>query len=118
MKKIKLLFLILMISVLFIGCSSTKIPSPSYGYESKMSQSQTDQLLEKKDKSFYKTETNTRKIIFSSRLSLTVDKPDTANIKIEKIAKKYKGYVNELGTKRTIIRVKSTYFDAAIRDIS
>jgi len=118
MKKIKLLVLTLMFSILFISCSSSRLNSPSNGYESKMEQSNSDMLLANKDKSFYKTEIKKRKIIFSALLSLSVDKLDTVNIQIEKIAKKYKGYVNELGTYRTIIRVKSTYLDAAIRDIS
>ena len=74
-------------------------------------------LLSNKDKSFYETKTIERKILFSAFLSLTVDKPDTANIYIEKIAKKYHGYVNEIGIYRTVIRVKSTDLDSAIKDI-
>ena len=107
-----------MLSGLFIGCSSSRRSSPAYGYESTTEQSNSDLLLANKDKYFYETKTIERKILFSAFISLTVDKPDTANIYIEKIAKKYNGYVNEVGTYRTVIRIKSTNLDSAIKDIS
>lgn len=59
-----------------------------------------------------------RKILFSARLALAVENPDSANVKIEEIAKKNEGYVNEIGTYQTIIRVKSDNLNSAIDEIS
>lgn len=113
MKKLKLFNLVLLLSGVVISCSPTK--QSGYSYEA-MAQSSSDQFLTNNDHN--KNKAISRKILFSASLSLTVEQPDTANVQIEKIAKKYKGYVNEIGTHRTIIRVKSADLDAAIKDIS
>ncbi|MCF8298469.1 MAG: DUF4349 domain-containing protein [Saprospiraceae bacterium] len=77
-------------------------------------------LIAGTNESFYKlgTETKVRKILFSANLSLTVKNPDTANARIENIAKKYEGYVNQIGTYRTVIRVKSEKLNEALEEIS
>lgn len=49
---------------------------------------------------------------------MAVEIPDTANAHIEKIAKKYNGYVNEIGTYKTIIRVESKHFEDAVGEIT
>ena len=118
MKKVRLFILTITLSGFFVGCSSTRSSSAGWNYDSENEQLNSDLLLASNDKSFYKTKSIERKVLFSALLSLTVGKPDTANIQIEKIAKKYNGYVNEIGTYRTIIRVKSTNLDSAIKDIS
>lgn len=59
-----------------------------------------------------------RKILYSANLALAVKNPDTLNVQLERIAKKYHGYVNETGTYQTVIRVKSDELNPAINEIS
>ncbi|MCB0550972.1 MAG: DUF4349 domain-containing protein [Phaeodactylibacter sp.] len=59
-----------------------------------------------------------RKVLFSAYLALAVDNPDSTSRQIAMIAEKYNGYVNEIGTYQTIIRVESTQLDAAIAEIA
>ena len=58
-----------------------------------------------------------KKVIFSAYLSLKVKNIDTANAKIVSIAKKYNGYVQELGTYSSTIRVKSDNLNDAVKEI-
>ncbi|MEQ8706707.1 MAG: DUF4349 domain-containing protein [Phaeodactylibacter sp.] len=59
-----------------------------------------------------------RKILYDADLTLTVETSDSTNSYIQAIAKRYGGYVNEIGTYRSIIRVESEALDAAIDEIS
>jgi len=59
-----------------------------------------------------------RKILYSAYLNLAVKNRDTTANEISKIAKKHKGYVNETGTHRCVIRVKSEQLDLAMNDLS
>lgn len=58
-----------------------------------------------------------RRILFSALLSMAVENPDSANVSLTTIAGKYHGYVNQLGTFQTIIRVRSEYFNQAMEEI-
>lgn len=107
-----------MLSGVLIGCSTTRQGTAAYSYEPKMEQSNSDLLFASNKDRYYGTERVEKKILFSAFLSLTVEVPDTANSQIEKIAKKYNGYINEIGTYRTIIRVKSENLNDAIKEIS
>lgn len=101
MKQLRLSIMALILSGFLLSCSTSKQAPGAYNYKPKLEQSNSD-----------------RKILFSAYLSLTVDNSDTVNFQIEKIAEKYDGYVNEVGTYRTIIRVKSEKLNEAIEDIS
>jgi len=59
-----------------------------------------------------------RKILYDAYLTLTVETPDSTSLYIQAIAKRYGGYVNEIGTDRSVIRVESPSLDAAIDDVS
>ena len=118
MKKLNLLILYVVLAGFFAGCNSTKSSVATGNYKMINERYRFDKLPANHDDSAHKNETKERKIIYSSFLSLVVEKPDSTNVQIEKIAKKYGGYVNEIGTYRTIIRVKSTHLDDAIKDIS
>lgn len=59
-----------------------------------------------------------RKILYDAYLTLTVETPDSTSLYIQAIAKRFGGYVNEIGTDRSVIRVESQLLDAAIDDIS
>ncbi len=118
MKKARLLISAIFLSGLIMSCSTSKQNTAAYRYEPDMYQYGSEKLLASKDGEYYDVERNEKRIFFSASLSLTVDIPDTANFYIEKIAGKYHGYVNETGTYRTIIRVKSGNFNDAIEEIS
>ncbi len=59
-----------------------------------------------------------RKMLYSANLTLVIENPDTANLRIEQIAERYEGYASEIGTYQSVIRVKSGQLEAAIADIS
>lgn len=59
-----------------------------------------------------------RKILYNADLTLTVEAPDSTNQYIQAIAKRHGGYVNEIGTYRSIIRVESEALDATIAELS
>ncbi len=58
-----------------------------------------------------------RKALYFAYLSLVVENPDSAGRQMGRIAEKYNGYINEIGTTRTVIRVESGQLDAAIAEI-
>lgn len=118
MKKVRLYILALIFSAVLISCNSSRQNIASSGSNQRMEQSSSDFLLSDKSKFNYNGETVEKKILFSAFLSLTVHLPDTANSHIERITKKYDGYINEIGTYRTTIRVKSENLEDAIKDIS
>ncbi len=117
MKTVRLLILALALNGLLISCSTLKKNTVEYNSRPKIEQSSSGLLLADNERD-YDVKDIERKILFSAYLSLTVKIPDTANSHIEKIAKKYKGYINETGTYRTIIRVKSEHLNAAIKEVS
>ncbi len=59
-----------------------------------------------------------RKIIYDAFLSLTVEHPDSTNLRLQQIAESYEGYVSESGTYRSVIRVASNQLDAALTEVS
>ncbi len=115
MKKLQLF--ILTLSVFLISCSSYNNGRGSYR-SVRFLDSPNSGLLANSNNEFINNETIDRKIIFSAFLNIRVINPDTVNSHIEKIAKKYNGYVNKLGTYETIIRVKSDKLNEAIEEIS
>ena len=58
-----------------------------------------------------------RKVIYAAYISLFVENSDIINEKIKNMLPKYKGYINRIGTYRTIIRVKSEYLNSAVDEI-
>lgn len=58
-----------------------------------------------------------RKIISKAYLNMVAKEPEILVKNIQDVAKKYEGYVQESGTERCIIRVKSNSFEEAIKDI-
>lgn len=64
-------------------------------------------------------ESNTpRKILYTAYLTLLVEEPDSTNAALTSIAKAHNGYVSEVGTYRTTIRVESAQLEAALQQIS
>lgn len=108
----------LILSGALIGCSSSRPRTATNNAEPNIEQAGSDLLLASKDDGNYQPQFTQKKILFSAFLSLSVEIPDSANYHIEKISEKYGGYVNEIGTYRTIIRVKSESLNDAIEEIS
>ena len=118
MEKLKFVIFTLILSAALFSCSTSRQGTKVYSYEPNADRSSSASLEANYDGRGYNVDGNERKILFSAILSLTVDMPDSANSHIEKIAKRYDGYVNEIGTFRTIIRVKSEGLNDAIDEIS
>ena len=77
-----------------------------------------NQLISSNSYDIYgKKEVKSKKIVFSATIDLAVHNTDSANSSLIEISKKYNGYVNKTGTKKTIIRVKSDFLNNAIYDL-
>lgn len=83
-----------------------------------LAQVKSDRGFDQSGQDLNRERSQDRKIIFSADLSLTVVHPDSANRQIEKVAKKFDGYINEIGSSKTIIRVKSDSLAAALDELS
>jgi len=57
-------------------------------------------------------------VIFNASIALLVKERETLHSTFESIAKKYSGYVQTLGTNRSVIRVESQHLSTALDDIS
>lgn len=97
---------------------AVRYPTKGYSYYPNTEQSGSALLESSYRERDNNVERFEKRILLSANLSLSVEMPDTVNFHIEKIAKKYDGYVNEIGTFRTIIRVKSESLTNAINEIS
>ena len=64
-----------------------------------------------------KFESLDQKILYSAELSLSVSVVDSANLQIQQIAKSYGGFISEIGTQKSVIRVKAEQLEAAINAI-
>ena len=59
-----------------------------------------------------------RKLVVSATIALSVENTDTTNSQLEKIAKTYDGYVNEMSNHITILRIKAKHLEEALDRIS
>lgn len=134
MKNTALFILTLVVGGALFGCSTTKRSGAVYGYQQGIEYGYEEgsgyryqQSLEPESaarlfgvnaEENYDAVRIEKKILFSASLSLIVKNPDSANYHIQKIAEKYKGYINQTGTYRAVIRVKSEYLNEAVNDIS
>lgn len=98
------LMIILLSAAMLAGCS-TQLPKqrsvacPSFGEDRETKESQ-------------------RLIIYNASITLEVKNPDSTNNHLADIAMKYGGYVQTLGNKKSIIRVKTDKLNFALTDIS
>lgn len=125
MNKFPLLVVILLLPVFISSCSSGNHhagsaypPMDQLDVEMLHVRNEGELMSVDKKESFANVEKSERKILFSAFMTLAVAHPDTANSRIEEIAEKYKGYVNQAGSYQTIIRVKSDQLNQAIEEIS
>jgi hypothetical protein len=112
--KTSLLFLSFVTSIILASCVSQR--SASYAYEGSpaggVNLDQNNELFEQG----VRTESN-KKVIFSSSVYLTVEHPDTAILRLTNIAQKHKGYVQESGTTKCVIRIPNDSRTAAAGEI-
>lgn len=59
-----------------------------------------------------------RMLIYDAELRMVVKNFDSANVTIASIAEHYGGYVQSLGSGRSVIRVKTEYLNAALTDMA
>ncbi|RZS90560.1 DUF4349 domain-containing protein [Aquimarina brevivitae] len=118
MKKVKVFVWIVLCSATLLSCSSYRKSTANYGNEFNTAQADAEVSPTSDAANYYDAEKNIKKVLFSAFLTLKVKVPDTANVHIAKIAERYEGYVNEIGTYRTIIRVKSDRLQEALEEIA
>lgn len=58
--------------------------------------------------------TSERLLIYDAQLTLSVEAPDSIPAQLAALAKAYKGYVQETGTSRNVLRVESAYLEEAL----
>ncbi len=58
-----------------------------------------------------------RKIIYAADLTLVSTLPDSINPQLQQITEKYNGYINNLSTTETTIRIKSEHFETVVEQI-
>jgi hypothetical protein len=110
--KTQLLFLSLLSVLIFASCVTER--SASYAYESGRAggvylEGERDlfgQDLEQR-------QSVDKKVIYSSSIYLTVENPDTAIARLTNIAQQHKGYVQESGTTKCVIRIPNDARTAA-----
>jgi hypothetical protein len=115
------IFIIVIITIFLQSCASQRNKQVSWAaadYQVNLSESESlHRGGDFHSISFEKT-SKVRKVLFSAQLTMTVVHVDTANIELQAIASKYNGYVSQLGSQRTIIRVEGKHLNHAIDDIS
>ena len=118
MENIRLVVLIFIFSGFSLSCSN-KHYSKAGSYEPSAAHrsSELSEISEVDFGSPDKTKAE-RKVIYTAFMTLSVNHPDSTNKLIKEIANKYGGYVNEVGTYRTVIRVKASKLNEAVNDIS
>lgn len=116
MKKIffTLVFAAISFVIMQSSCSTSKHKSANYSYESG---SKTNYELDEGGSEVSSLKVPDRKLIYDATVDIIVKKPDTANVQLIRIAKKYDGYVLSTGTNYTTIRVKADSLQFALNEI-
>lgn len=107
MIQLRTLLFVFSVSILLFSCTSSRYAS-------------VHDIMEAQKKpvtSVYEAKME-RKIIFSADISLATENPDTTNANLLQIAKKYKGYVQDISSRKTVMRVQKEYLNQAIQEIS
>lgn len=126
MKRLHILFASLFTLFLISSCGASKKASSSKGwhYDQASDQGGFGQVVKMEDgvpdeygEFAEKRKVEEKKVIFNGNVSLAVANPDSTNNKLEEIAKKYNGYVTELGSSKSIIRVKHLNMKIALAEV-
>ena len=116
MNKLRTLFISIFLYSILSGCSTPRESVSGYSYESVSK----DQLGRLNEDEYHPSQPdpNNKKILFSATLSLSVSRPDSAVSRIAGTAARYKGYIQETGTYRSVIRVPAASLNPALADLS
>jgi hypothetical protein len=113
-----ILFAVALIISVSTSCSSSKkyrsSYTPAYSYAG-LSGNSTDKAGEWETNNLTNPD---RMMIYNATVTIIVKKPDTTNVRLVKIAKKYNGYVLNTGNTYTTIRVKSDSLYYALAEIT
>ena len=116
MNKLRTLFISIFLYSILSGCSTPRESVSGYSYESVSK----DQLGRLNEDEYHPSQPdpNNKKILFSATLSLSVSRPDSAVSRIAGTAARYKGYIQETGTYRSVIRAPAASLNPALADLS
>ena len=111
----KNLSIVCMLAIAFTSCGTSKgvYSSPaSAERQTEVVYASNEQAVEQP------TGPQQRIVIYNAYVRLVVKSPDSTNIRLATIANKYEGYVQTLGNRASIIRVKADKLQLAVADIS
>jgi len=108
----KLTIILFTTAMLVAGCASMthRAYCPDFGESSPTTSSFTS--------SGQDTHSHKRIVLYNASLNIVVKNPDSTNVRLAEIAKKYEGYVQTLGNEKSIIRVKANKLNIVVADIS
>lgn len=108
MKNVHIFSPFLLLLLAFTSCASQKRASNAYDSGGRSGEN----LKQTAD-----DQGNSKKVIYSTNIDLTVKIPDSASLQIGNIAKKYNGYVQQSGTYSCVIRVEEKHLKTAVEEI-
>lgn len=123
MKSFRLLSLTAILAIALSSCESNQY---SRAYSPAYSTGSNDLLVYKEFESSnarggqqkaYPKEVDQRKVIYNANVNLTSKNPDSTVVMLQNVANKYEGYALNIGTKKSVIRVKSNYLKKALEEI-
>lgn len=110
---------ILLTTLLVASCSTRKHKTRAHYSQRIGSDINTESGYASSDKnSEPESEKQERIVLYNAFITIVVKNPDSTNVRLMEIAKQYDGYVQVLGNKNSVIRVKAIHLNNAIADIS
>ncbi len=107
------LMLLIISAMILSSCASKTVSSPSFETPSRSSHAG----LSESQPYSKKSDITERKILYDAYIEISVKDVDTAFGRIMPLTEKYEGYMTNRSLSRTVIRVKSEHFEAAIIEI-
>lgn len=126
MEKIKYIFLVLVAGILLASCSANNYKSSysrndaALGYFSRdigdlaAISNRNSNLLDKETPA---TPTDTHKIVYTARIDMKVNTPDSTAVQIAQLAKDSKGYVERMSSSTLIIKVPAGGMASIVAEI-
>lgn len=103
---------------IFYGCAVNKPTEQSTSYAGSTMIQSEDPRPNQRWAYENDSEKARRIVIYDASIKIVVKNPDSTNVRLAETALKYDGYVQTLGNKKSILRVKSDKLQNAIADIS
>lgn len=110
----KNLFVLLLIASMFASCAEQKHYSDPIANKSTENSYQDSPY----DKSVRSQESQSRMVIYNSTVSMVVISPDSTNLRLTDIATKYDGYIQTLGSEKSVIRVRADKLKLALEELN